>query len=400
MYSLNQVKTLALCGRDPARSLPLRRGFLLIPLILLCFAFAPQIRAISPPPDGCYPNFNTAEGCNALLLNSAGAGNTGIGWYSIALGDGSYNTGCGGGSLALNNGDSNTAVGAAALLLNTSGFNNTATGTDCMVFNDSGVYNNAVGAFSLYSNVDGFSNNALGESALKFNVTAAANTAIGDVALAVNDSDGAGLGNNNVAVGAGALAANVDGSENTAVGTGAGPDLINGFNNTYVGNFVGSVDENGDPLADEDSTIRIGDLSNGNGAGSLQCYIGGIFNNEQPVGGTVVAVTIDLANDHLGFDPGAGGKAPAVRRGAPARRSPMQPAARPALQRQTMLNDKVETLQAKLDQQQKQIETLTTQLSEQAKTFTAQLKEQASQIQKVSAQLEMVKPAPRVVENR
>ena len=40
---------------------------------------------------------------------------------------------------------------------------------------------------------------------------------------------------------------------------------------------------------DESSTIRIGDLSNGNGAGSEECYIGGIFNNIQPVGGTVVA---------------------------------------------------------------------------------------------------------------
>jgi uncharacterized coiled-coil protein SlyX len=54
-----------------------------------------------------------------------------------------------------------------------------------------------------------------------------------------------------------------------------------------------------------------------------------------------------------------------------------------------MLGDKVETLQATVAQQQKQIETL-----------TAQLKEQATQIQKVSAEVEMMKPAPRVVENR
>ncbi len=36
MYPLNQLKTLVSCGRDPARSLPFRRGFLLIPLILVC----------------------------------------------------------------------------------------------------------------------------------------------------------------------------------------------------------------------------------------------------------------------------------------------------------------------------------------------------------------------------
>ena len=50
---------------------------------------------------------------------------------------------------------------------------------------------------------------------------------------------------------------------------------------------------------------------------------------------------------------------------------------------------KVEKLEATVAQQQKQIETL-----------TAQLREQAAQIQKVSAQVEMFKPAPRVVENR
>ena len=68
MYSLNQVNKLVSCGRDPARSLPFWRGFLLIPLILVCFAFAPQTRAVSPAPDGGYPGFNTAEGDQALFL--------------------------------------------------------------------------------------------------------------------------------------------------------------------------------------------------------------------------------------------------------------------------------------------------------------------------------------------
>ena len=96
--------------------------------------------------------------------------------------------------------------------------------------------------------------------------------------------------------------------------------MIAGFNNTYVGDFVGTL------AADESNTIRIGDLSNGNGAGSLECFIGGIFNNFQPVGGTVVQVTLDLSNDHLGWDsgPNQGDSAP-VQRGAPARRSAPQP---------------------------------------------------------------------------
>src|SRR5947208_16223156 len=87
MYSLNQVKTLALCGRDPARSLPLWRGLLLIPLILVCFAFAPQMHAqLSPRPDRCYGDntlFNTAEGCDALFRNTTRTGNVGLGWRSL-----------------------------------------------------------------------------------------------------------------------------------------------------------------------------------------------------------------------------------------------------------------------------------------------------------------------------
>jgi hypothetical protein len=67
-----------------------------------------------------------------------------------------------------------------------------------------------------------------------------------------------------------------------------------------------------------------------------------------------------------------------------------------------MLNSKVgkvEKLEATVAQQQKQIQTLTAQLREQANAFTAQLNEQAAKIQKVSAQLELNKPAPQMVKN-
>ena len=92
--------------------------------------------------------------------------------------------------------------------------------------------------------------------------TGAQNTAVGDLALENNDATGSGDANNNTAVGASALINNVNGSENTGVGAGVGPNLANGFNNTYIGNFVGTEAD------DEDGTIRIDDLSNGNGAGS------------------------------------------------------------------------------------------------------------------------------------
>src|SRR5262245_28641817 len=104
-----------------------------------CFMFLGQMQAVTPPPDGCYPNFTTAEGCKALQSLTTGVANTGIGWYSLfGTGSGSYNTAVGAGALDLNNADNNTAVGVAALLLNTTGTNNTANGVGALVFNDAG----------------------------------------------------------------------------------------------------------------------------------------------------------------------------------------------------------------------------------------------------------------------
>src|SRR5881296_1188472 len=95
--------------------------------VLTCFALLPGAWAVNPAPDGCYPNFTTAEGCDAVSLLTTGAGNTGLGWRSL-FGDttGNLNTAVGAGALVLNNADSNTAVGAAALLLNTTGIENVA----------------------------------------------------------------------------------------------------------------------------------------------------------------------------------------------------------------------------------------------------------------------------------
>ena len=122
----------------------------------------------TPAAEGCYLDFTTAEGCDALDSLSTGAGNTALGWRSLFLNtNGSFNTGVGAGALALNNGSSNTAVGAAALLLNTAGSNNTAVGTDALVFNDSGSANTATGYFALMNNTTGGANTAIGSEALR-----------------------------------------------------------------------------------------------------------------------------------------------------------------------------------------------------------------------------------------
>src|SRR6266576_1481608 len=148
-----------------------------VALLLACFALSPMARAVSPPPDGCYPMFNTAEGCNALLNVTSGAANTAVGWYSLwGVTDGNLNTAVGAGALTLNTADANTAVGAEALLLNETGTGNTAVGAGALVFNEANA-NTAVGAAALALNDSGFGNAALGTGALAFNTIGSGNTA-------------------------------------------------------------------------------------------------------------------------------------------------------------------------------------------------------------------------------
>jgi hypothetical protein len=201
-------------------------------------------------------------------------------------------------------------------------------------------------------------------------------------------------GSFNVAMGDAALN-NADSVFNTAVGFNAGQATIAGFDNIYLGDTAGTLDVFGTPVPDESATIRIGSLFT-----NTACFIGGIATNVQVWDGvTVCQVTVN-GFGQLGVDcvnPNNPNATPASP-GAPVPHSAPQP--RSAPQHQAMLNDKVEKLQATVAQQQKQIETLTDQLKEQAVQFTTQLKEQADQIQKVSAQLEMGKPATKVVVNQ
>jgi len=165
-------------------------------LALSCFASLPKTQALTPTPDGCYPGFTTAEGCNALSHLTSGSANTGLGWYALfGTSTGSFNTGVGAGALVLNNADSNTAVGTAALLLNTAGTGNSALGTAAMVNNDNGTNNTAVGSFALQNNTNGSNNTAVGGTALQ-NSTGDFNIALG--AAAGTDP---GIGSNNIYVG-------------------------------------------------------------------------------------------------------------------------------------------------------------------------------------------------------
>jgi trimeric autotransporter adhesin len=294
-------------GRTMNRSIHPKKIILplLVSVLLFCFACLQRTQAapqVVPAPDGCYPAFTTAEGCNALFGLAAGQGNTGVGWYSLYLvGGGNFNTGVGAGTLVLNTADSNTAVGAAALLLNTTGIENTAVGTDALVHNDTAEQNTATGAFALFSHTSGNGNTAIGANALFSDATGQVNTAIGSGALftvnsgfdgSFNTAVGAGAlfantNADNTAVGSTALAGNTSGHDNTAVGISALPNNTMGSNNIALGGFAGQS------VTTASHVIAIGSAGGNN---DNSCWIGQIFGASSPSGS---AVFID-ANDRLG----------------------------------------------------------------------------------------------------
>ena len=149
------------------------------------------------------------------------------------------------------------------------------------------------------------------------------------------------------------------GSFNTVVGDSAGADLTDGSDNIYIGATAGSG------VTSESGTIRIGDPEF-----ISACFIGGISG----VGVSGDPVVVD-ANGQLG---------------TAAAGSPLS--MKELLKQQHIVQDLKTTTEkqaARIALQEGQIQTL-----------TAALKQQAEQIQKVSAQLEMVRPAPRVVGNQ
>jgi hypothetical protein len=292
----------------------------------------PTALAVNPPPDGGYPNGNTAEGDNALLnltsgsqntalgaaalgsnttggqntatgfdaliLNRDGNGNTATGFqalfsntsasFNTAIGDqalnknttGLSNTATGFDAL-LNNttGSDNTATGVVALMSNTTGGNNSAMGFAALDRNTTGDNNTATGFEALFSNTTGFDNTANGVSALILNTTGHSNTALGAEALVGNTT-----GSDNIAVGDAALSSNATGSNNVAVGFAAGGNLTTGSNNIDIGASVLG-------LAQEANTIRIGK------SGTQQkTFIAGISGKTVPSG---VGVIIN-SNGQLG----------------------------------------------------------------------------------------------------
>ena len=149
-------------------------------LYLVCVNPLAKVEAVSPPPDGDYPGGNTAEGQEALFSLASGTFNTAVGWLSLgSVTTGELNTGVGAGTLVFNTADGNTATGAAALLSNTTGFGNSAHGSFALFSNTTGINNTAVGREALLLNTTGESNVAIGRGALANSTTGDSNLALG-----------------------------------------------------------------------------------------------------------------------------------------------------------------------------------------------------------------------------
>jgi hypothetical protein len=393
--------------------------------VLACFALLPQAQAVCE--DGCNNGlFNAWQGDDALISDTTGAGNTAFGWRALfATTDGSFNTAVGGGALILNDGFSNTAVGAAALLLNTTGGENTAVGTDALVFNTIAGDNNAFGAFALFNNDSsglGFGNfnNALGRGALEANVDGTQNNAFGDLALTDNVS-----GSFNTGMGDDALF-DCTGNSNTALGDEAGSNVGDGEGNIYIGAQV----EAG--FSGEFEFIRIGNDTAF--TFPYDTYIAGIFGRVNDPG-TATTCFVDangklasifssrrykhdikpmaktseaiLALKPVTFHYNSDAKntpcfgliaeeVAAVNPDLVIRDKQGEPMTVRYDQINAMLLNEFLKEHKKVDEQQASI----SQLKSEMQAMVAQLKEQAAQIQKVSAQLEVSKPAPQVVASK
>ena len=197
------------------------------PVLLSALGFlilVPCARAVQPPPDGGYDNFNTAEGTDALLDLQVfvGAGNTALGNGAMrSTTTGLVNTATGSSALFENEtGGENTATGAFALDANTTGSDNTAIGQAALVYSSTGNGNTAVGRWALNDNSLGSNNTATGYNTLG-TITGTDNTADGANALYEDSVFNDHIGSRNVAIGSAALYSNSTGGDNTAIGVNA-----------------------------------------------------------------------------------------------------------------------------------------------------------------------------------
>jgi uncharacterized coiled-coil protein SlyX len=392
---------------------------------------------------------NTAVGTDALTSNADGAYNVAIGRGALSANvSGNFNMAIGTEALRDNLSNFNLAIGFRVGYLNTTGNHLTGIGAAAMRNNTTASDNTAVGAEALRNNETSEFNVAVGDLALtNFTTGAGGNTALGSIALTALTS-----GIQNTAVGRRALQLLTSGTNNVAVGWRTGDGLTTGSGNTFIGTRAGATVPN---MGQYNNTILLGitgdsNANNPNG----RCYIGNI-RDVTPGNGIGDSELVIIDSD------GNLGSAPFLPYPPSARRfkkdiKPMDhkiSEAVLALKPVTFHYKKIDSKKAaeipqfgliaedvaavnpdlvvrdkdgeiytvrydavnvmllneflkehkKVEEQQASIAELKSTVASQQKAMqvlTAQLKEQAAQIQKVSAQLEASKPAPKVVANK
>ena len=409
-------------------------------------------------------NFNMAIGFRALFLNQHGGRNTAVGAAALRANTEPDNTAIGSTALRENTtGSPNTAVGSAALLNNTTTSFNVAVGDAALTsFNGTSPItdgaNTALGSLALTAETNGTENVAVGRRALESLTNGSNNTAVG-----WRVGDNLATGNFNTLIGTRA-GLNYTGAESNnivigadTVGTAGDSNVIRIGNNlssdglTISGgppNIVQAMSIGGGLSGGGFQYLEIGALrsfsigdtfSNVNGQSSA--FIGGIWNQTPGAGSHGVVVnsngklsdatlssrrfkkdiaTMDKASEgilalkpvtfHWKTDktnePEFGLIAEEVAkvnldwitRDPQGEITGVRYDAIPVL----LLNEFLKE-HKKVEEQQASIADLRSTVALQQKemqVLTAQLKEQAAQIQKVSAQLEASKPAPKVVANK
>ncbi len=390
-------------------------------------------------------SFNLAIGFRTLFQNTTGRHNTGIGAAAMRNNTiGEFNTAIGADAMRENTiAGTNTAIGAGALTLNTTTEFNVAVGDSALgAFNGTDPVNDgantALGSLSLTALTGGTENVAVGRRSLEALTNGHNNTVIGWRAGDNYSADES----NNILIGS---QTNGVSGDNGAIRIGtnvssAGINIVNngGAANSItigVGNGSGGITVLETLLG---STISIG--ANLPNPGST-AFMGGIFNVPPPAGSHLVMVaangqlsdatassrqfkkdiapmdkasegilalkpvTFHFKNDDTNY-PQFGLIAEDVAKVNPdwITRDPkgevygVRYETIPVL----LLNEFLKE-HKKVEDQQASIADLKSTVALQQKevqVLTAQLKEQAAQIQRVSAQLEASKPAPKVVSNK
>jgi antitoxin component HigA of HigAB toxin-antitoxin module len=337
-------------------------------------------------PNNTEGNDNTAVGLNALFSNTEGSFNTAIGRAAM----GGNTTGA-----------SNTVVGWFALASNTAGINNTAVGTNALQANI-GNFNNAVGSSALNSNTTGLQNSAIGTSALGANTTGSANTAAGGAAL-FNSA----TGDDNTAVGFRAGFNLTNGSGNVYIGRGM--EGVSGENNScYIRSIFGQTSANGIPvlinsankLGTTVSSKRFKEDLKPMGKASEAIFalkpVAFRYKKEIDPAGTsqfgLVSEDVQQINPDL-IVRDKEGKPYSVR---------YDQVNAMLLNEFLKEHRKIEAQQSKIDKQEAtmtELKSIIAQQQEGMEVLAMRLEEHGSQIQKVSAQIGVSKPAPQTVVN-